>query len=61
MIIPTVTLPAISVSPITRNFLPFAVVPIPTPSPSTAKRLDPAPTLKVESPIVVVAIPTLSN
>jgi hypothetical protein len=52
------TLPVWSVSPMTRSAFPFAVVAIPTPSLSTANRLDPAPTLSVEPERVVVAIPT---
>ena len=47
--------------PITLNASPLAVVPIPTPSPSTAKRVEPPPTWKVFSPGVVLPIPTLSK
>ncbi len=42
----------------TLRVYPFAVVPIPTPSPSTAKILDPPPTWSDKVPGVVVAIPT---
>ena len=40
---------------------PLAVVPIPTPVPSTANVDVPDPTKRVLSPGDVVAIPTLSN
>ena len=55
-----VTTPLILISPITRSEVPFAVVPIPTPSPSTANRLVPDPTWNVFTPGVVVPTPTLS-
>ena len=45
-------------SPTTRSLNPFAVYPIPTPSLSIATIEVPDPTLNVDSPGLVVAIPT---
>jgi hypothetical protein len=45
-------------SPTTRSLNPFAVDPIPTPSLSIATIEVPDPTLNVDSPGLVVAIPT---
>jgi hypothetical protein len=56
-----VTVPTILVEPITCSAYPFAVVPIPTPLPSTAKIEEPEPIWKVLSPGDMVAIPTLSK
>ena len=39
-----VTTPLMLISPITRSAVPFAVVPIPTPSSSTANKEVPDPT-----------------
>ena len=47
--------------PSTCNLYPLAVVPIPTPVESTQNNEVPEPTLRVQSPDDVVAIPTLSK
>ena len=48
-------------SPTTRKANEFAVVPIPTPSLSTANREVPDPTCSLLRPGEVVAMPTASN
>ena len=50
-----------TMTPSTLTFSPFAVVPIPTPSPSIQKTVEPDPTLNEHSPGSSVATPTLSK